>query len=137
MLGGATPAPLLLIVHFEFFCLFRVDKTCLKLYPLTIVHPTFPCKHIIIYLLFDHFLLVEGSQLIDIVLFFGATYAITLFIDSFFLCQTYALTLLKLCLFETGKESFSGDCIVDCRFVCNIIHRLCSCMSFLILVILS
>ena len=68
MLDGATPAPLLLIVHCGFFCLFRVDETFLKLYSLTIVHPTSPCKHIVVYLLFDHCLLVEGSQSLDVVL---------------------------------------------------------------------
>ena len=67
MLDGATPAPLLLIVHCELFCLLHVDDTCLKLYALTIVHPTSPCKHIVVYLLFDHCLLVEGYQLLDVV----------------------------------------------------------------------
>ena len=50
-------------------------------------------------------ILLIRLMLCAIVLFFGATYAITLFIDSFFVCQTYAVTLLELCLFETGKES--------------------------------
>ena len=67
MLDGATPEPLLLIVHCDFFCLFHVDETYLKLYPLTIVRPTSPSKHIIVYLLFDHFLLAEGSQSLDVV----------------------------------------------------------------------
>ena len=56
-----------LIVSCEFFCLFHVDEDCLKLYPLTIVHPTLPFKNIIVYLLFDHCMLMEGSQLLDIV----------------------------------------------------------------------
>ena len=67
MLDGATPAPLLLIVHFGFFCLFHVDETCLKLFALTIVHPTSSYKNIVVYLLFHNFLLVEGSQSIDVV----------------------------------------------------------------------
>ena len=67
MLDGATPAPLMLMVNCEFFCLFHVDDTCFKLYPLTIVHPTLPCNHVIVYLLFDHCLLVEGTQSLDIV----------------------------------------------------------------------
>ena len=67
MLDGATPAPLLLIVHCGLFCLFRVDETCLKLYALTIDHPTSPCKHIVAYSLFDHCLLVEGSRSLDVV----------------------------------------------------------------------
>ena len=68
MLDGPTFALLLLIVYCESFCLFHVDETCLKLYALTIVHPTSPCKDIVVYLLFDHCLLVEGSQSLDIVL---------------------------------------------------------------------
>ena len=52
-------------------------------------------------------------------LFFGATYAITLFVESFFVCQTYEVTLLELFLFETLKESFSGYCTADCIFVCS------------------
>ena len=67
MLDVDTPAPLLLIFHCEFFCLLHVDKTCLKLYALTILHPTSPFKYIVVYLLFDNCLLVEGSQLIDVV----------------------------------------------------------------------
>ena len=72
MLDGATPAPLQLlllwlIAHGELSCLLHVDETCLKLYSWTIVHPTLPCKSVLINLLFLHFLLVEGSQLIDIV----------------------------------------------------------------------
>ena len=50
----------------------------------------------------------------------------------FFVCQKYALTLLELCLFETGKESSWGNCTADCRFVFSGIHRLCRlCLSFL------
>ena len=40
-------------------------------------------------------------MLCAIVFFFGAMYAITLFIDSFFVCQTYAVIILELCMFET------------------------------------
>ena len=68
MLDGATPALLLLIVHCELFCLFHVENIFLKLYALTIFHPTSLCKHIVVYLLFDNFLLVEGSQSFDVIL---------------------------------------------------------------------
>ena len=68
MLDGATPELLLLIVNCKLFCLLHVDETCLKLYALTTVHPTPPCKYIVVYLLFDHCLLVEGSQSLDVVL---------------------------------------------------------------------
>ena len=72
VLDGASQAPLLLpllrlISHGEFFCLFCVDETCLKLYTWNIVHPTSTCKHIIVKLLFHHCLLVEGSQSLYIV----------------------------------------------------------------------
>ena len=67
MLDGATPASLLLIAHSEFFCLFHVDETCLKLYAFTIVHPTSPCKNVVVYLFFDHCLIVEGSQSLGVV----------------------------------------------------------------------
>ena len=72
MLDGATLAPLLLLL-FQLVayggcsCLLHVDETCLKLYPWTIVHPTLPCKHVLVNLLFHHCLLVEGSQLLYIV----------------------------------------------------------------------
>ena len=73
MLDGATPAPLLLLLFWlidngEYFCLFHIDETCLKLYPCTIVHPTLPCKYVLLNLLFYHYLPVEGSQLFYIVL---------------------------------------------------------------------
>ena len=67
----------------------------------------------------------------------GAMYAIILFIDLFFLRQKYAVNLLEICLFETGEESFSGDCIYGCCFVCSGISRLCRCMSLLIMMIFS
>ena len=51
-----------------------------------------------------HEILLFRLMLCAIVLFFGAMYDITLFIDLFFVCQTYAVTLLELCLFETGKS---------------------------------
>ena len=71
MLGGATPALLLFILfqlidHGELFCLLRVDETCLKLYPCTIVHPTSPCRYVLVNF-FYHFLLVEGYQSFNIV----------------------------------------------------------------------
>ena len=72
-----------------------------------------------------------------IVLFFGATCAITLVIDSFFVCQKYAVTLLELSLFETGKESSWRDCTSDCRFVCSGICRLSCCIYFLLMMLLS
>ena len=67
MLDGSTPAPLLLLLfqlisHGKFFCIFHVDETCLKLYPWTIVHPTSTLKHVLVIVLFNHCLLVEGSQ---------------------------------------------------------------------------
>ena len=71
-----------------------------------------------------------------IVLCFGATCVITLFINSFF-CQFYAVILLRNCMFETGKESVSEVCISGCRFVCSGICRLCRCMYFLLLILLS
>ena len=73
MLDGATLAPTLLlffqlIVHGEFFCTFHVDETCFKMCPWNIVHAISPCKNIIVYLLFDHYFLVEGSQSLGIIL---------------------------------------------------------------------
>ena len=72
MLDGATPALILLLLFWlisigGFFCLFHVDDPCLKIYPLTIVHPTLPCKHILVIFLFRRFLLMEGSQSLNIV----------------------------------------------------------------------
>ena len=51
-------------------------------------------------------ILLFRLMLCTIVLFFGRTYAITLFVDSFFLPQTYVVILLKLRLFETEKTFF-------------------------------
>ena len=48
-----------------------------------------------------HEILLFRIMLCAIVLIFGATYVITLFIDSLFVCQTYAVILLELWLFET------------------------------------
>ena len=62
---------------------------------------------------------------------------ITLFIDSFLGCQTYAVIHLENCLFETEKVSFSGDCTADFRFVCIWICRLFNFLSFLLMVLLS
>ena len=67
MIDGATPEPILLILHCELFCLFQVYENCLELYPLTTVHTTSPCKHIVVYLLFHNCLLVEGSHSIYII----------------------------------------------------------------------
>ena len=72
MLDRSTPSLLLLLLfrlisHGELFCLFHVDENCLKLYPWTIVHTNSPCKHILVNVLFDHCLLVEGSQSLYIV----------------------------------------------------------------------
>ena len=38
---------------------------------------------------------------------------------SFIVFQTYAVIVLELYLFETEKQSFSGDCTADCHFVCS------------------
>ena len=48
-------------------------------------------------------ILLFRLMLCAIVLFFGSTYAITLLIGLFFVCQTYAVIILELRLFETGK----------------------------------
>ena len=56
---------------------------------------------------------------------------------SVFVCQTYVVILLELSLFETVKESFSGDCTVGCCCFCSIIHPLYCCMSLLLLMILA
>ena len=50
----------------------------------------------------------------------------------FFVCQTYAVIILKLHLFETAKYYFPGDCTDGCRFFCSSICRLCRCMYFLV-----
>ena len=46
------------------------------------------------------------------------------------MCQTYAVTVLELRLFEMGKEHFWGDCTAGCHFICSRIHPLCCCVSF-------
>ena len=78
-----------------------------------------------------HEILLLRLMLCAIVLFFGAMYAITLFIDSFFLCQTYAVTLLEIFLFETGKESSWGHCTADCHFFsAEFVAFVVLCLSF-------
>ena len=63
----------------RFFCFFSVDFSLWVIVPLpcwwylfktlslTIFHPTSTCNHVIVYLLFDHCLLVEGSQSLDVI----------------------------------------------------------------------
>ena len=49
----------------------------------------------------------------------------------FFVCQTYAVTLLELCMFETGKESSWGDCTAGCRFFTAVfVVSFVVCLSF-------
>ena len=55
---------------------------------------------------------------------------------SFGLCQTYAVIILELHLFEIGKVSFSGYCTAGSCFVCIGIHCLCRCMYLLLLMLL-
>ena len=67
MIYGSTPAPLLLIILWlidcgECFCLVHGDETCLKLYLWNIIHPTLPCKYVLVNLLFYHCLIVECFQ---------------------------------------------------------------------------
>ena len=62
-------------------------------------------------------ILLFRLMLCAIVLFFGATYVITLFIDSFFCASNICSDSLKNIMFETVKESVLGDCIAGCRFV--------------------
>ena len=62
----------------------------------------------------------------------GWTPSIALFIDSFFVCQTYAVILLELHLFETRKESlvvalFAAEFIVF--FVVCLSLLCCSCFE--------
>ena len=79
-----------------------------------------------------HEILLFRLILCAIVLFFGATYAITLFIDSFFVCQIYAVNPLESCIFETGKESSWGYCTADCHFfTAEFILCFIVCLSFL------
>ena len=80
-------------------------------------------------------IILSGIMLYDIVLFFGAAYAITLFIDYFFVCQTYAVIISELRLFETVKQSFSGYFTAVCCFVCSGIRCLCCCIYFLLLML--
>ena len=51
-------------------------------------------------------ILLFRLMLCAIVLFFGPTYAIALLIYSFFVCQTYAVIISELCLFETENSLF-------------------------------
>ena len=70
MLDGSTPAlsSLLLISFYqlivivECFGFVHVDKICLKSYSWTVIHTTSPHKHVFVYLMFHHFLLVEVSH---------------------------------------------------------------------------
>ena len=151
MLWGATPAPFplvslfyWLIVHDECLCFVYVDDTCLKLYPWTIVHPTFPWNYVIVSFFFlelsvlacnnclkvgvvfiyirlktlcqyllnpkmeittTHEILLFSLMLCTIVLFFGAMYAIELFIDSF------------LCVPNICSDSFRTSSVWNGRIV--------------------
>ena len=75
--------------------------------------------------------------LLRLVVYAIVLYVVALFIHLFFLCQTCAVILLLLRMFETVKEYFSGDCTSGCRFVFSRIHRLCHCIYFLSLVLFS
>ena len=44
------------------FCFVHIDETLFKSYSCTVIHPSFPRNYVLIYLLFRHFLLVEGSH---------------------------------------------------------------------------
>ena len=131
------PAPLLLLLfrliyHGELFCLFHVDETSLKLYPWTIVHPTSPCKHVIVNLLCAHCLLVEGSQSREIVSLI--VWLVLLCVECFFLQEMFEgwsclylhqfVHLFPLCL-----ESKDGD---PHNVICPIIkaHTMLYCLVF-------
>ena len=78
-----------------------------------------------------HEILLFRIMLCNIVLFFGATYAITFFIDSFFLCQTYAVTLLELRLFETGNNIFQEIIqLIVVLFAAELVIFVVVCLSF-------
>ena len=70
MLGGAAPASFLLLgVRFfqlitlgECFFVFLADDTCFKAYYCTVTYSIFPHKYVLIYLLFYHCPVVEGSH---------------------------------------------------------------------------
>ena len=62
-----------------------------------------------------HNILLLRLMMCAIVLFFDVTYAITLFIDSFFVCQTYAVILLEPCCLK--RENSLLEEIVQLIFV--------------------
>ena len=111
VLDGATSAPLLLpifrlISHGEFFCLFRAYETYLKLYPCTIVHPNLSCKCILLNFLFRHCLLMEGSQLLYIVLLIARL--VLLSVECFGLQELFEGLG---CLYLHQIEHFSPVCL--------------------------
>ena len=79
-----------------------------------------------------HEILLFRLMLCAIILFFDTTYAITLFIGSFFVCQTYTAIILELRLFETEKESFQEIVqLVVIFFVLEFIVFVVVCISLL------
>ena len=67
-----------------------------------------------------------------IVLVFGTKYDIKLFIDSFFVCQTYAVTLLDLCLFETENNLLEEIIqLIVVLFAAESVVFVVVCISFL------
>ena len=69
--------------------------------------------------------------------FFGAMYAITFIIDSFFCVSNICSDSFQNLSIWNSKRFFSGYSTAGCHFVCSIIHRLCHCVSFLLLILLS
>ena len=76
-------------------------------------------------------ILLFRLMLCAIVLFFGATYAIKLFIASFFVCQTYAVILLEIYLFETEKILFQDIVkLIVVLFAAEFVVCFIVCLSF-------
>ena len=105
-----------------FFFLALIFSTCKKCSKVGVVCKSIKANTCFLYVLNPKMWIPTTQEILlfrivmfAIILFFGATYAITLFIDYFLVCQTYAVTLLELCLFETGKDSSWGDCTANCR----------------------
>ena len=79
-----------------------------------------------------HEIILVRLVLCAIVLFFGATYAITFFVDYFIVCQTYAVTLLELRLFETEKSFFQEIIqLIIVLFAAESVVFVVVCISFL------
>ena len=81
-------------------------------------------------------ILLFRIMLCTIVLFFGATYEITLLIDSFFVCRTCAVIFSELCLFETENVVLRW-LYIWLSFSLQYKNCLCSCIPSLILMLLS